>query len=66
MKKLKIFYENGNINEVLILPFKDTNVYSYVNLTKKHICSCKFNSIEEALEDLKRYNTIKYVEEVLC
>ena len=58
--KLKIFYKNGKTADVLILPHKGTNYYSYINLTKGHICPCMFNSIEEALEDLKKYNNIKW------
>lgn len=37
---------------------KIDNTYSYINLTKQHICPCKFNSIEDALEDLKTYSNI--------
>lgn len=62
MRKLTIFYNNGKINEVLLLPFKGTNTYSYVNLTKGHICTCKFNSIEDALNDLTKYtDTIRCI-----
>ena len=58
--RLKIFYKSGKTNDVLILPFKGTNSYSYINLTKGHICPCIFSSIQEALEDLKKYNNIKW------
>lgn len=64
MKKLSILYKNGKINIVMILPYKDTNKYSYVNLTKGHICPCVFSSIEEALKDLKNYPNIKEWEEI--
>lgn len=61
--KLKIYYINGTVNEVLILPYKNTNTYSYINLTKGHICPCKFSSIEDALNDLIKYrNIISHVE----
>lgn len=33
--------------------YKGTNEYSFVNITKGHICSCKFNSIEEAIADIE-------------
>ena len=48
---------------------KNTNKYSFVNITKGHICSCVFNSIDEAIEDMEerkkkglidRYRRIKY------
>lgn len=65
MRTFAILYKNKKINIVTILPHKDTNLYSYVNLTKGHICPCKFNSFEEALEDLKNYEEIEMWEEVV-
>lgn len=45
---------------------KDTNEYSFVNLTKGHICPCKFSSVEEAIADMekqkKRGSILSYVE----
>lgn len=39
---------------VTILKNKSDNTFSFVNLTKKHICPCRFKSIEEAVEDMNR------------
>ena len=39
--------------EVLLLPHKGTNKYSFVNLTKGHICPCVFNSVEGAIQDME-------------
>ena len=33
---------------------KGTNYYRYINLTKKHICPCKFKSEEDALKDMDK------------
>lgn len=41
------------IIQVLILPHKDGKGWSYINLTKGHICPCIFSSIEDAINDLK-------------
>lgn len=41
--------------EVLLSKNKLEETWSFVNLTKNHICPCKFSSIEEAIEDLERY-----------
>ena len=43
---------NGNV-VVTILRNKSDYTYSYVNLTKGHICPCRFVSEEEALHDGK-------------
>lgn len=44
--------ENEDL-DVLLLRHKNTNKYSYVNLTKGHICPCIFDSIEEAIQDME-------------
>lgn len=49
----KVIRPNG-IVLVSILKNKDNHTYSYVNITKGHICSCKFKSYKEALEDMDR------------
>lgn len=37
---------------VTIMRNKSDNTFSFVNLTKEHICPCKFSSVEEALQDM--------------
>lgn len=39
---------------VTIMKNKSDETYSFINLTKEHICSCKFNSINDALKDMNR------------
>ena len=41
------------IVEVLLLPHKDGSGYSFVNLTKGHICPCRFGTMEDAIRDLE-------------
>ncbi len=50
MKLYLVERPNGNV-VVTILRNKSDNTYSYVNLTKGHICPCRFVS-EEALYDM--------------
>jgi hypothetical protein len=38
---------------VALLPNKKNNKYSFVNLTKGHICPCKFETVEDALKDME-------------
>lgn len=52
--KLGITRTDG-IVEVLLFRDKSDNTYSCVNLTKGHICPCKFKTIEHAIKDLKNY-----------
>lgn len=46
-----IFKRNETL-DVLLLPHKGTNMYSFVNLSKGHICPCLFPSIDAAIADL--------------
>ncbi|WP_075810313.1 hypothetical protein [Clostridium perfringens] len=46
-----------------IFKHKIDNTYSFINLTKKHICPCKFNTKEEALLDLYEYKAKGVIKE---
>lgn len=39
--------------EVILLPNKDGSGFQYINLSKGHICPCKFKTKVEALADLE-------------
>ena len=57
MIKIEVTRIDG-IFEVLLLRHKGTDCFSFVNMTKAHICPCVFKSESEALEDLERYKLI--------
>ncbi len=42
---------NGNVI-VSVMRNKSDDTYSFANLTKGHICPCRFNSIEDAVKDM--------------
>ena len=46
------------IFKVFLIKHKTKEKYSFVNLTKGHICPCEFDSIEEAEQDFKNYKNI--------
>ena len=52
MLKIVVHKKNETI-KVLLLKHKNTNSYTYINITKGHICQCVFGSIEEALADIE-------------
>lgn len=54
-----MFVREKDAVECLLLPHKDGSGYSYINLTKGHICPCKFSTIDEALEDAVRNSKVK-------
>lgn len=43
---------DGEESVVVIFRNKSDSTYSFVNLTKEHICSCKFKTIDEAIQDM--------------
>lgn len=52
---------------VIVDIFRDkiTGKYKYINLTKRHICPCNFDTVEEAILDMdkliKQGKIIKYI-----
>lgn len=45
--------KNGNVI-VSIMRNKSDGTYSFVNLTKNHICPCRFDSVEDAVKDMDK------------
>lgn len=39
---------------ITIMKNKCDGTYSFINLTKEHVCPCKFNSIDDTLKDMNR------------
>lgn len=37
---------------VAILKSRKTGKYSFVNLTKGHICECEFDNVKDAIDDM--------------
>lgn len=43
---------------VTIMQNKSDGTYSFVNLTAGHICTCRFDSVEKALEDMEEQKKV--------
>lgn len=54
MNIYKVIRSKDTVN-VILMPSKDKSYYSFINLTKGHICPCKFRTVEDAEKDLERY-----------
>lgn len=39
---------------VFLMKHKDKNTYSYVNVSKGHICPCEFSTIQDAIDDMDK------------
>lgn len=55
MFKLTVYKPNNVEQAVLLMKHKISGEYSFINLTKQHICPCRFSSLEEAMKDLDSY-----------
>lgn len=44
----------GDTVLVYLMKNKNDNTYSFVNITKWHICPCRFSSIRDAIADMDR------------
>ena len=53
MNIYKVIREKGNVI-VEIMFNRSTGCYQFVNLTKGHICSCQFNTVDEAINDMQK------------
>lgn len=52
LNKFRIFKPSG-IADVILVRHKGTQEYSFVNLTKGHICPCRFKTFEDAVADIE-------------
>lgn len=52
MRKWVVIRPKDNVI-VTIMQNKGDKTYSFVNLTKNHICTCRFATIKDALKDLE-------------
>ena len=61
--KVHIWRTDGYV-QTLLLPHKDGSGWSYINLTKGHICPCVFQDAVAAIDDLKNHDDILHWEVV--
>ncbi len=56
---IKVVRKDNSVRIVDIMLDKNTNKYCFVNLTSKHVCKCRFNSYDEAIQDLNKDSFVK-------
>lgn len=52
MNLIRVIRPNDSVI-VSIIQEKETGKFRFVNLTKNHICSCLFDTFDDAVQDLK-------------
>lgn len=56
--------KNKNDCTVSIMYDRNTDKYCFVNLTSNHVCSCRFDSVDEALKDLDNRQDVTSYERI--
>ena len=62
--KYRVFRATKPKCEVMICPDRLTGKYCFVNLTSGHVCACRFDSIEDALNDMRHRPEVTYFEPI--
>lgn len=57
MTAYKVVRPKGTVY-VVVWYDENTGKYSFINLSKNHICKCRFDTIEEAIADLEKYKKL--------
>lgn len=52
LNRFIVLKPDSSVAEVILVRHKGADQYSFVNLTKGHICPCKFDTVDEAIRDL--------------
>lgn len=64
LHKYRVFRKTKPKCDVMICPDRATGKYCFVNLTSGHVCACRFDSIEDALNDLRHRSEVTYFEPI--
>lgn len=51
-RPIMVYRRDDTRRLVMIMLDESTNKYCFVNLTTFHVCKCRFDAIEDALDDL--------------
>lgn len=52
-KRIIVTRKDGSQREVEIMIDESTGKYAYVNLTSHHVCPCRFDTIADAVNDMR-------------
>ena len=52
-ERILVTRKDGSVREVEIMLDKSTGKYAFVNLTTHHVCPCRFDTIKDAVDDMR-------------
>ncbi len=62
--KYRVFRATKPKCDVMICPDRATGKYCFVNLTSGHVCACRFDNIDDALNDMRHRPEVTYFEPI--
>ena len=57
---IDVYRKDGSIRKVSIMKDRNTGKFCFVNLTSSHVCKCRFDTFEDAIEDLMTREEVEY------
>jgi hypothetical protein len=61
-KRIIVTRKDGSQREVEIMIDESTGKYAYVNLTSHHVCPCRFDTITDAVNDMRNNEFVEKFE----
>lgn len=58
-KRIIVTRRDDSKREVEIMFDRNTKKYAYVNLTTHHVCACRFDNVNDAVNDLYEDDFVK-------
>ena len=52
-ERILVTRKDGSVRKVEIMLDKSTGKYAFVNLTTHHVCPCRFDTIKDAVDDMR-------------
>ena len=56
---IKVIRRNRPDSIVMLCKDRATKKWCYVNLTTEHVCSCRFDTIDDAMADIKKREDVE-------
>ena len=57
-RRIIVKRKDGSKREVEIMIDESTGNFCYVNLTSHHVCPCRFDTIKDAVDDMRKNNFV--------
>ena len=56
---IEVYRQDGSVRKVSIMKDRATGKFCFLNLTTMHVCQCRFDTFEDAIQDLEKREDVK-------